>query len=993
MSHSKIVQALRIYCDTLVTETPALGVYTNGSISEIRLSEEPLVGTTLTWASGLIALNGIPARTESGDTRRGGCVADYSGLSVSLIHTNRWVLELEALGINLGNLTAELWEFVGTESDSDATSAAVKFTGVIAEGREWDEAGISIPIKNAAYKRNACILATSESGTVIPATFGTHTPPAPGTVINNLAKFARTNEVIKVLDDDYFTGSGDKLSVFPVTSKQSTYVYRCRLKSNSLSLATLTSDTYVEIVSGASAAIGQPRKVTALNILSVSGIIYLEYTVDYVYQVELTLTGDDRAWVRFTDIGRDYACDTWPCKDFLKYEDGSVVEKPEIYSFDDSNKKFHRLADIAFINTTADNNEIKIDGTHYDDDVDNITGFIALPITSLELESAADLTAWNCNSIDFAAYRFSSAYTAQYPLKLINGLYKPTTAGNIPNGDLTITDQTLVNAAYAYDRNHATQADFIPVITYNTTARLLYLKVLKFGLPKLPENVDVESVYLGIKAYTATQLSGGGGVATKPNDLGSSFFVIFKRFAYTKSTDMIMDDKSIVAAEGSASTTPTGVWMRDIMDQYFTSTPNTGNYYFYKQSAPSAGQYATLDGYELFKIGDSLDDYRSYIEGGLFFNRTHPQGAPAISEEIVDQLSIFQMCIIFKLRSQSIKDAIFSPLAGRIYDDTWGGRVTQTDQITAIVPTIEHLKRLQNWSETGETGISWGLEYATSAKIKTGVAEGSYDSATLPVETCAFQVTDKAEGETGALVARLARAIDVCTYIASDGTECIETLDLTDPVETITFADLNGDIGRVIEPETADVFCEPVVNYLYNRGSGSYDGHLVIKDIQKYAEGGLWTDSSSGFDNEAQAVAVLDIYAALWRKFRTTEPAPSDFTDVPFFTTAAQAAAYLTRKGSHMGRRRVSLSVFYSKGGAYHFAKHVKVNLPHQTRGLDVECFIEGITIDKNANKCDLRLVILSTGEGADVWIDTVDSTDVKIDTDTSTTVVQDIVG
>jgi hypothetical protein len=55
----------------------------------------------------------------------------------------------------------------------------------------------------------------------------------------------------------------------------------------------------------------------------------------------------------------------------------------------------------------------------------------------------------------------------------------------------------------------------------------------------------------------------------------------------------------------------------------------------------------------------------------------------------------------------------------------------------------------------------------------------------------------------------------------------------------------------------------------------------------------------------------------------------------------------------------VSLSVFYEKGKAYHFAKHVQLNLPHQTGGEDVECMIEKVKKDKNKNRVDVELLIL----------------------------------
>jgi hypothetical protein len=139
---------------------------------------------------------------------------------------------------------------------------------------------------------------------------------------------------------------------------------------------------------------------------------------------------------------------------------------------------------------------------------------------------------------------------------------------------------------------------------------------------------------------------------------------------------------------------------------------------------------------------------------------------------------------------------------------------------------------------------------------------------------------------------------------------------------------------------------------------------------------------------------VLDIYAALWRKFRTIETAPSDFTDVKFVNTYADALAYLIRKGNKMGRSRIPLSIFYDKGSSYHFAKHVLLTLPHQTNNVSVECVVESVSKNKNAGpggKVSLKFAILD--ELPDYWQDTVDAVNVKINTVDSETVIQDITG
>jgi len=74
--------------------------------------------------------------------------------------------------------------------------------------------------------------------------------------------------------------------------------------------------------------------------------------------------------------------------------------------------------------------------------------------------------------------------------------------------------------------------------------------------------------------------------------------------------------------------------------------------------------------------------------------------------------------VVFQ-KNLDIKDAIYSPMSGRIFDDTWDGRKTAANQIIGPVPILEQVNRLQNWSENNKSPADgWGKGYAQGAKIR-----------------------------------------------------------------------------------------------------------------------------------------------------------------------------------------------------------------------------------------------------------------------------------
>ena len=495
--HNNTIQALKIYLKVTASADSALGIYGN----EIRLSEEPLSGIDDTWTSGLIALNGIGDIKEGADLSRGGSVANFDGLTVQLIHTNQYILKLKDLGVFLNGCKCEIYEFIGTELDSDSVSSTVTFSGVV-DDITWNEVDLGIPIKSSRYMRDANMSKplAAESTEIIPLTFGSLCPPDTKD-INVLAKFLRSKNIQddSIYTNVYFTGTYPDTKIFPVFTVYGTTGTQIGIATRgNTSIYEAPDDCYLFVVDGYGK--GQIRRVVSFAAddpgLSASIIV----TVDSVFLDTPSFTDSDtakpRSWVQFFKIQRNFVNDFWPCKSFLKAEDGSTTATPEIYDY--QSDKFNRIADYGFSISTTDNNALNIQGEQCSDYIDKVDSFIALPMTSLSLENTTHLEQWNCNGIDFSAYRFDEYITPVNVVKLLDGIYR----GPFVDPNQVITTVSLSNTEYSIDKKSTTYATFSPTFSDPTTTGptyVHYLKVLKFGLPVIPKGLEIDGIYLGLK--------------------------------------------------------------------------------------------------------------------------------------------------------------------------------------------------------------------------------------------------------------------------------------------------------------------------------------------------------------------------------------------------------------------------------------------------------------------------------------------------------------
>ena len=904
--------------------------------SEFRWSENTLVGANveLIWTQGLITNNGISSVKEGADTRLGGCQANYDGINISLINAVQWRKFLDDNSICIEGCLAELYEFVGTETDNGLIEHGVVFTGEIGD-LGGNENEFKIPIKNRYYKREAPMYDTVDEK-IVPMTFGLLYSITTDN-IGQMGKFIRTVNLKdeSTYNNSYFDSSElyPDLVIFPVTGLAELPATAPCIRIDIHGMTTKSidetpDDTYLIVTEGKGS--GQIRKISRIySAVNPTNHIYID--LESIHQTALEFppidnqSTPDQSWVKIVIIQREYACDFWPCKDLLDESGIALANDIRIYGIID--EKYQQLAPYGFdLLNVIDNHTIKIEGKGYTDNIDNLSSFVISPITSLslQLEDEDDLNNWEVEGVipNFGG-------TGNSWLKKCNGIFT-----SVPD-DLDITSAgTFTHPEYAYDKNGSTRAEFHITVENLAEAANSYLKVFKFGLPPMPKNLKIDTVYLGIKSQSGILLGA-------PQGFQSWIDIILRRFSYTKSSEVIYKELNEDSANAEL----------DDLPEFYTGIPVDYNRRFYRDLHGSNSHLLT--DYTLFEFsGMTAEIYNTLVEGALLIKRI----MYSQYQEYSDYSDFTELAIIFKCSDISVSDYFLSPVAGRMYGDEWGTRRDADTMIINPVDMVEHCKRLGNWQEVGEIK-NWGKEYPDSPKIKVFSGEGSFDDVsmnTIKDYRPAFQLFEASEMTSKTIVDELCRTFGMFCYIDKDGYECVKSAVQEYP-SIIYFTDLKGIPGDVIEPQVQDIFCEPFINYRYDYGLGKFTARISVTNIEADAWQASYTPGFTAEDGET----VWTLCKALYNKYGHIEPAPSDFTDLKMVTVYADAVNILKAKLAWMDKSRIPISVNYALGRDLHIFQHKGISLPHQTANVQKECMIEEIEKIKNEDIVNLKLVIL----------------------------------
>jgi hypothetical protein len=456
--------------------------------------------------------------------------------------------------------------------------------------------------------------------------------------------------------------------------------------------------------------------------------------------------------------------------------------------------------------------------------------------------------------------------------------------------------------------------------------------------------------------------------------------------------------------------------VKSVPDFYYSNPDATSynNKHFYFSTLGTMGPwnaelggYGYLScGYENFQISDisTYEQYQTVDRIGVILLNT---GYNNISTVTLRTLAVALR------KSLSISEALYAPCQGRTFNDTWDSRRDSTAVIENPVDLFEHVCRLQNWSEAGDSSSNFGKVYSPYALINTSSTDGGFDSTRLDDvknRALSFQVFDEATSWTDVLKKDLCKVGWLANYADEQGQECVQYLLKTDlvPTDIITLGDdpqsplpdtLDADtitpadtpdsleIGTVVEPSQSNIFCEPFIRYCYNAATEQFDRTISIKQVHQ-AE---WQASYTPGLDEANGQALWQrCHDELWSRSHAIEQPPSDLTDQYMICRTEDAIWFLHNWISWQTRKRIQVSVYYDKAKRWHIGRHIYLQLPHQTDNAIIETVIESIEKNKSAGYCSMNLIMLdgitdhaitqvqdtmlSMVEGADAeWLDSVE--------------------
>lgn len=795
-----------------------LGLYNvTGDNSEFRWCQSDISGLSTTWKSGIIVQNGIKRFTKEIDLSDGGN-SSYPGKGeVSVININKFWQECQSRNIVFNGLKLEIWE-LGTGDHQQ------RIRTYFCKEPSWNTKTFKIPFVGSHTKRVANIInivntiqfpfaSQDTNNKSIPASFGKLNP-----IINNelnkmtrssIAKLIRTDDKIfyRKYNDDYFTGSGYiETYIFPINSANdpATRYYTCDLHGIPSSGITYYSidNVYVKVVDGTGT--DQIRKVGLLYTTSTQ----LIFKVDDFFETELNDdgTGEGRSWVQIIEIRRKYVLDHFQCKGFIDYNSILLLNGAEIYTYNETDG-IQRIAPYGyeFINTTIPKMQLSINPIMYDQgDLDTQNSFLILPVENLRAaneDGEANLGVWNSDSEGW--WDTVVPYSINYPSIFCHDIADMDRV-TISNWDLsgfvnvTDKDKTTFLTSYYEGDVHA--------------AGGVFYKVFYFELPELPPGFTFTDCYVCIKMSTVCDDVGYGSPKIR-----------LRRFKYTVN----------IANFGVDENDSQLIYINDLPDFYCVDSLDTYNENFFQVTDDAYNKAGYTNA--VFDLGiSSREEYETLIQGSLIFDRVYLVQSEPPGQQWTDDSKIYEIAIMFKKQSD-ITEHIYSPIQGRVFAYTWQGRKTTTDLITKPNDLLEHVCRLQNYSDTCDPPpiSNWGLIYADEPLIATD-GWGSFDDPDLISARAldvAGQVFEFDQGYTDKLKQGICKELLLANWQDASDYERVIALpnNKLDPVYTVQMSDiLDRDKIKISEISENKIIAEPWVNYNKNPATNEFENSIRI---------------------------------------------------------------------------------------------------------------------------------------------------------------------
>ena len=717
-----------------------------------------------------------------------------------------------------------------------------------------------------------------------------------------------------------------------------------------------------------------------------------------------------------------------------------------------SEPAYRMLPQFAFTDKAANGNSVSLAVASIKDKSDDIDSFIALPLGNIDPQPMTeDITPWSGISVGLGNWPLTQALAS-----IGGGKYAPSgdhsqiiTSGTIPGSALTYGDLTKIS-----DRDYTTGLN-IRFINNNQSSNVMAF-AFKFQLPPVADSFgnalfDWDKVYLGIRAKTASPgqhytsiafgvqrpfVNAAALIDANNKQHDSSHYIPANNSAliyddipdaYYVTSPATSDINFRTKTTELSSTAPVNGYFG--YQNYELSALTQSNYMSYRKAAfiifaqsligttgsPSATgnfvagnlQQVSSGSASYFSAGDYVYIYNSdagtwqgpiqvsSIGSGLInFPSNVGNGTSNIvfvTKAYID-FSLYELCLIFH-KTQSVSDAVYSPMRGRIFNATWGGRRTATDLITRPADLLEHFCRLQNW-DYPSTARQAGKNYAANPKINTAITLGGFEFSSLyssPI-TPSFQIHDLRESDIISIKREICRTSFLASYRDGAGNECVLPLDFdpygSSPLITAGFPtgyglpfsialdDIYGEAGPIEEADAQYCWSQPVVNYLYDYGAGKYQRAVGIADATASVFSPSCVVGFSAADMGTAAYSYNDGIAKtywqacrnLYLRYGNLEAPSGDAADRPYLRQYYDATWYLAHWIDWMSRRqkRIEVPCNYAKGAEIYtgmigqcWMYDCKFVPAGDSRGSIVYAIVERIRKSKNNDQTVFTLLLI----------------------------------
>ena len=1047
-SIKKYIFGVRVYINTPSSSIPTdtnVGWYnTSSTTGELRLIQTSIT-TASPYTVGLLA--SIGKLGNAAVFRNGGNTAqipttDISITSVDLTSLQSFWANLSLKGVSLMGCKVVIIEF--DASTSPATETII-YTGTVSEAPTFDQVNYKFTIENTYYKRKVNLGTVIDNdpvngnyknadsdlvGKTVPITIG---------IINEAKAQQTANIVVNFKFDSYYTLVPNNQIYFPVYDFPSalsvTIALGTKLTAVLKTLGTILSTMpyYMHVTEGAGK--GQYRKITGVTGVPSVGVPVLTFTISDYFETQIISylsaipAPTNMSYVEIVYIPEEFTLDVWPVRKFVDSATWAEQTTPEPTVYDNQSVSKGTITIITLgqeTDVTIPVSEqtpqfipipsyaykagigyrtIVVDPLHTVDNPEDLNSHTVLQLKSANLTQGI-------RSIK-SDYTISHDYDE---VSEVSGRYwqNGTVASpSFQKSGILMTPIWSATVAAMCDKDPTTYTGDTAIMNFDGVkiyTNLQYITGVEISLlPNLPEGFTFDKMFVGFKIKSSVTPSN---TLHAPTLYTADLQVRWNKFMGTaiECTNSQYTNKYYDYNETST--------MANIPDDYWGTSTN--NFDFYYTPASGATIYPYISGYQNFEVSgiSSVADYALINKIGIILNRTITPHSAFVGT-LTYETDFYEVCLIFQ-KKISVKDNIYVPVSGRIVNSTWSGRKQSANPITTPLEAIEHILRLQNWSEEGAT-VNFGQAYSPQALINTTSTEGGFEydgvkskfvSAT---NTCsqpiARQILDINDAWSDKLLKELCQQFFLCSFQNNLGKECINFVGVaqTTPSVNLTYADiLDGTIGELQEQHIADIFCEPTIYYDYNYASGKYDSCFGITNSNAATFDPSYITGYKNLGTAAQTEAsqMWAMSHLLWEKYGVVNKPPSFLTECKWLRsncppvidpttglntadTSLAARQYLMTWYNWMGaywkqgigatfspKRWVPFSVGYDLAmtlGAAHTpwfpSMHFTLNTPYETAGQTVNCIIEKIEYDIDYGKADITAIIFDLPELIDLYI------------------------